>query len=64
MFLHCLENAYGYFQTDERIEVKQGLGYVDYQTNMVKLAKNIAKTAQDMVSWHINYRKNQIVRCE
>ena len=37
------------FQTDERIEAKQGLGYVDYQTNMVKLAKNIAKTAQDMV---------------
>lgn len=37
------------FQTDERIEVKQGLGFVDYQTNMVKLAKNIAKTAQDMV---------------
>ncbi|WAR29544.1 TLN1-like protein, partial [Mya arenaria] len=36
-------------RTDERIEIKPGLGYVDYQTNMVKLAKNIAKTAQDMI---------------
>ncbi|XP_060579795.1 talin-1-like isoform X4 [Ruditapes philippinarum] len=36
-------------KTDERIELKQGLGFVDYQTNMVKLAKNIAKTSQDMV---------------
>ena len=37
-------------RTDERIEVKPGFAFVDYQTNMVKLAKNIAKTAQDMVS--------------
>lgn len=36
-------------QTDERVEIREGASYVDYQTNMVKLAKNIAREAQDMV---------------
>ena len=39
------------FQTDERVEIREGASYVDYQTNMVKLAKNIAREAQDMVSY-------------
>ena len=41
-------------QTDDRIELKPGLGFVDYQTNMVKLAKDIARTAQDMVCIYLN----------
>ena len=33
-------------QTNERVEVREGASHVD---NMVKLAKNISRTAQDMV---------------
>ncbi|XP_064596457.1 talin-1-like [Liolophura sinensis] len=36
-------------RTDETIMVSESASYVDYQTNMVKIAKQIARTAQDMV---------------
>ncbi|XP_053386395.1 talin-2-like [Mercenaria mercenaria] len=52
LLLHLITSIY-IILTDERTELKQGLGFFDYQTNMVKLAKNIAKTAQDMVSFII-----------
>ena len=37
------------FQTDERIQINEHVSFVDHQTNMVRLAKQIARTAQDMV---------------
>ncbi|XP_033725562.1 talin-1-like isoform X3 [Pecten maximus] len=37
-------------RTDERVTVQEDRNYVDYQTNMVRLAKNIAMTTQDMVA--------------
>ena len=46
-----------FFQTDERVEIREGASYVDYQTNMVKLAKNIARTAQDMVRTSSEFTK-------
>jgi predicted subunit of tRNA(5-methylaminomethyl-2-thiouridylate) methyltransferase len=36
-------------QTDERISVTEDASFVDYQTNLVRLAKQIARTAQEMV---------------
>ncbi|KAL3884759.1 hypothetical protein ACJMK2_024867 [Sinanodonta woodiana] len=36
-------------RTDERVSVSEDMSFVSYQTNMVKLAKQIAHTAQDMV---------------
>ncbi|XP_021356551.1 talin-1-like isoform X2 [Mizuhopecten yessoensis] len=36
-------------RTDERVTIQEDRNYVDYQTNMVRLAKNIAMTTQDMV---------------
>ena len=36
-------------QTDERITIREGTSYVDYQTHMVSLAKKIAMTSQEMV---------------
>ncbi|XP_013386332.1 talin-1 isoform X1 [Lingula anatina] len=36
-------------KTDDRIVVHENLSFVDYQTNMVRLAKKIAQIAQDMV---------------
>ena len=38
-----------FFQTDERVKVNEHVSFVDHQTNMVRLAKQIARTAQDMV---------------
>lgn len=40
-------------QTEERILVPDSVSYVDFQTSMVRLAKQIAKHAQDMVSGHL-----------
>ncbi|XP_060074093.1 talin-1-like isoform X2 [Ylistrum balloti] len=37
-------------RTDERVSTQEDRSYVDYQTNMVRLAKNIAMTTQDMVA--------------
>lgn len=34
---------------DARVPPTDGLSFVDYQTDMVKLAKQIARTAQEMV---------------
>ena len=43
-------NWFGFFfQADERITVNEHISFVDHQTNMVRLAKQIARTAQDMV---------------
>lgn len=36
-------------RTDERITVNEHISFVDHQTNMVRLAKQIARTAQDMI---------------
>ncbi|XP_041355718.1 talin-1-like [Gigantopelta aegis] len=36
-------------KTDERVSVLEGQSFVDFQTNMVRLAKQMARTAQDMV---------------
>ena len=38
-----------FFQTDERVKVNEHVSFVDHQTTMVRLAKQIARTAQDMV---------------
>lgn len=38
-----------YLKIDARVPPKDGLSFVDYQTDMVKLAKQIARTAQEMV---------------
>lgn len=40
-------------QTEERILVPDSVSYVDFQTSMVRLAKQIAKHAQDMVSGYL-----------
>jgi len=37
------------FQTDERPSIGEDTTFVDYQTNLVRLAKQIARTAQEMV---------------
>ena len=36
-------------QTDQKININEHESYVDFQTNMVSVAKKIAMTAQDMV---------------
>lgn len=36
-------------KTDERVSYSENASFVDFQTNMVRLAKQIAMTAQDMV---------------
>ncbi|KAL8568329.1 hypothetical protein ACOMHN_040902 [Nucella lapillus] len=36
-------------RTDERITLHEQVSFVDHQTNMVRLAKQIARTAQDMI---------------
>jgi ABC-type cobalamin/Fe3+-siderophores transport system ATPase subunit len=38
-----------FIQTDERVSVSEDTSFVDYQTNLVRLAKQIARTAQEMV---------------
>ena len=38
-------------QAEEHVAVPSSASYVDYQTNMVRLAKDIARAAQDMVSY-------------
>lgn len=45
----CTVNFVLFTQTDERISVTEDTSFVDYQTNLVRLAKQIARTAQDMV---------------
>lgn len=37
-------------QTDEGMEAAENMSFVDYQTSLVSLAKQIARHAQDMVS--------------
>ena len=37
------------FQTESNPMPNDSLTYVDYQTSMVRLAKQIARTSQDMV---------------
>lgn len=36
-------------QTDEQVMLREGMSFVEYQSNMVSLAKNIAMTTQEMV---------------
>ncbi|XP_076439084.1 talin-1-like isoform X2 [Babylonia areolata] len=36
-------------RTDERVTISEEVSFVDHQTNMVRLAKQIARTAQDMI---------------
>ncbi|XP_070178806.1 talin-1-like [Littorina saxatilis] len=36
-------------RTEERIAINEHVSFVDHQTNMVRLAKQIARTAQDMI---------------
>ena len=42
-------NVWCVFQTESNPIPNDSLTYVDYQTSMVRLAKQIARTAQDMV---------------
>ena len=39
-----------FFQTDKRIPVSENQSFVHFQTDMVRLAKQIARTAKDIVS--------------
>jgi talin len=41
-------------KTDDRVSVSEDSSFVDYQTNLVRLAKQIARTAQDMMSKSVN----------
>jgi talin len=41
-------------RTDERPSVGEDTSFVDYQTNLVRLAKQIARTAQEMMSKSVN----------
>ena len=45
-------------QIDERTSVSEGSSFVDYQTNLVRLAKQIARTAQEMVTIFAIFCKN------
>nr|XP_022305900.1 talin-1-like isoform X8 [Crassostrea virginica] len=36
-------------KTDEQVMLREGMSFVEYQSNMVSLAKNIAMTTQEMV---------------
>lgn len=38
-----------WLQTDEQVMVREGMSFVEYQSNMVSLAKKIAMTTQEMV---------------
>ncbi len=39
-----------FFQTDERLVANDRMNFVDFQTDMVRLAKRIATTGTDMVT--------------
>ncbi len=48
------------FQTEERITLDDHASYVDFQTNMVRLAKQLARTAQDMVRYMTRYMSQNL----
>ncbi|KAK3096284.1 hypothetical protein FSP39_025308 [Pinctada imbricata] len=48
-FMNSCKEGGGNPKTDERITIREGTSYVDYQTHMVSLAKKIAMTSQEMV---------------